>query len=207
MWESLKPRFLGGASKPYQHQLPQDMSLEEAKAAFGEPKRKYLRPPIVIRNYGSEQSPTQETDRQFAVWGWCSGINTNALIQVYHAISMSFKPGTVVDCFNYRLEIANGRFHVRMQSIIEDPDEEYQGPRMVYMYMPGNVKLEGKSFPTCPIFGGPTELGLNTAKSIGLALNLKIVAMEHDVKDGLLVVYRTMDPTMQLDKLRETWTP
>lgn len=200
-WEDLKTKFTGSSSVPY----APEVTVEGVRYAFDEPKRKYLHPPILIRNYGLQPYTGLETDRQFATHGWCSGFNTQALTQVYHAISLSVNHKVAQACFNYFLVIAGGRYRVRVTSMIQDPFAEYQGPRLAYMYLPGNELLDEKSFPTCPIFGGPTELGLETAREIGLALNLKIVAMEHDVKDGLLVVYRTMDPALQLNELREGW--
>lgn len=166
-----------------------------------------LRPPIILRRYEKSDEAEMESNNQFINYGWCKGVDSTSLSQVYAALSKSMLPNRAQVVIAYRIGIANRRYFVRAQSTVQELGIEYAGPRLVFLYMPGDEELPDGTFPTCPIFGGPTDGAMRVIREIGLSLNLRVAVMEHDTKNGLLIAFNTLDHRMQLDELFKTWTP
>lgn len=165
-----------------------------------------LRPPIVLRRYDTAEEAETETNNQFINYGWCKGVESPSLSQVYAALNKSMRPDILQVVIAYRIGIAGRRYFVRAQSTVQELGVMYSGPRIVFLYMPGDERLPDGSFPTCPIFGGPTDGAMRVVREIGLSLNLRVVMMEHDSKNGLLIAFNTLDHRLQLDELYKTWT-
>lgn len=204
MWESIRGRL----PESFKSALSiDDWAGDTYSKTVGVKPLRRMRPPLLMRVEELDANPAEDTIYQFMDYGWRYGCRSMSLLGADGLVTGSVVMEWVNTIESHRCGIA-GQFIVRVQSTIEHPGVEYAGPRAAVLYFPSDLVLPYVGgVAVSPIFGGPSDGAVRLVRLVAVALNLKIKLMEVDSLGGLLVLFNTFDPTLQLSALQKTWTP